>query len=101
MASKFRRCVFFSASEVEDAVSRLIKPHKSDGSSELATDHFINGDRDCLSLSLSLSRGFLINCYYGRLHDHVPDSFSRSTIVPKSKGYNVNQSDSANFRGIA
>jgi len=41
-------CIF-SLSEVEDAVSRL-KPHKSDGSSELATGHFINGGRDCLSL---------------------------------------------------
>jgi len=30
-------CIF-SVSEVEDAVSRL-KPHKSDGCSELATDH--------------------------------------------------------------
>jgi len=42
-------CIF-SVSEVEEAVSRL-KPHKSEGSSELATDHFINGGRDCLSLS--------------------------------------------------
>jgi len=41
-------CIF-SVSEVEDAVSRL-KPHKSDGSSQLATDHFINGGRACLSL---------------------------------------------------
>jgi len=42
-------CIF-SVFEVEDAVSRL-KPHKIEGSSELATDHFINGGRDCLSLS--------------------------------------------------
>jgi len=40
----------FSVSEVEDAVSRL-KPHKSEGSSEFATDHFINGGPDCLFLS--------------------------------------------------
>jgi len=38
-----------NVSEVEDVFSRL-KPHKSDGSLELATDHFINGGRDCLSL---------------------------------------------------
>jgi len=43
-------CIF-SVSEIEDAVSRL-KQHKNDGSSELATDHFIiYGGRDCLDLS--------------------------------------------------
>jgi len=49
---------------------------------------------------ISLSRGFLINCYY-TVHGHVPDSFKRSTIVPIPKGHNVNKSDSANFRRIA
>jgi len=61
-----------SVSEVGDAVSRL-KPHKSEGSSELATDHFINGGRDCLSLV-----GFLLTAI--TVHGHVPDSFRRCTI---------------------
>jgi len=66
-------CIF-SVSEVEDAVSRL-KPLKSDGSSELATDHFINGGRDWLSLVVFLLTAITV-------HGDVPDSFRRSTIVP-------------------
>jgi len=82
----------FSVSEVEDAVSRL-KPRKSDGSSELATDHFINGGRDCLSLVAFLLTAITVHC-------HAPDSFRRSTILPIPEGHNVNKSESANFRGI-
>jgi len=44
-------CIFI-VSEVQDAVPRL-KPHKNEGSSELAADNFIIGCRDSLSLSLS------------------------------------------------
>jgi len=45
-------CIF-SVSEGEDAVSRL-KPHKSEGSSVLATDHFIGAGRYCLFLVVFL-----------------------------------------------
>jgi len=82
-------CIF-SVSEVEDTVSRL-KPHKSDGSSELASDHFINGGRDCLSLVAFWLTAITVL-------GHVPDSFRRFMIVPIPKGHNVNKSDSANFR---
>jgi len=41
-------CIF-SVCDVENAVSKL-KPHKSKGSSDLATDHCIYGSRYCLSL---------------------------------------------------
>jgi len=85
-------CIF-SVSEVEDAVSRL-KPHKSDSSSELATDRFINGGRDCHSRVAFLLTAITV-------HGQVPASFRRSTIVTIPKGHNVNKSDSANFRGIA
>jgi len=57
-------------SEVENAVSRL-KPHKSEGSSELAILIIL------LMVVVIVSLGFLINCYYGRLHRHVPDSLVR------------------------
>jgi len=87
-----RDCIF-SVSEVKDAVSRLT-PHKSDGSSQLATDHFINGGRDCLSLVAFILTAITV-------HGHVPDSIRRSTIVPIPKGHNVNKSNRANFRGIA
>jgi len=82
--------LYFRASEVEDAVLRL-KPHKNEGSSELATDHFINGGRDCLSFVAFLLTAITV-------HVHVPDSFKRSTIVPIPKGHKVNKSDSTNFR---
>jgi len=83
----------FSVSEVEDAVSRH-KPHKSDGSSELATDHFINGGRDCLALVAFILTAITV-------YRLVPDIFRRSMIVPNPKGHNVNKSNSANFKGIA
>jgi hypothetical protein len=35
------------------------------------------------------------------VHGSVPHSFTTSTIIPIPKGHNANQSDSANFRGIA
>jgi len=77
---------------VKDAVSRL-KPHKSEGNSELAADYFLNGGHDCLSLV-----AFLLTA--NTVHDHVPDSFRRFTIVTIPKGHNIHKSDSANFRGI-
>jgi len=85
-------CIF-SVSEVENAVSRL-PPQKSEGSSELATNHFINGSCDCLSLVAFLFTAITV-------HGHVLDSFRRFTLVPIPKGHNVNKSDSANLRGIA
>jgi len=50
------------------------------------------GGRDCLSLVAFLLTAIMV-------HSTVPDSFRKSTIVPK--GQNVNKSDSANFYGIA
>ena len=35
------------------------------------------------------------------VHGFSPEEFSTTTVIPIPKGCNVNQTDSANFRGIA
>jgi len=78
---------------VKAAVARL-KPHKSDGCTDLSSDHLIHA-RDDLHGHIA----FLLNAIL--VHGSLPDNFLYSTIVPIPKGRNVNVADSANFRGIA
>jgi len=66
-----KACIF-SVSEVEDAVLMLM-PHKNEGISELVTDNFINGGRDCLS--------WLSDYTAITVHGNVPDSFRLLIIM--------------------
>jgi len=79
--------------DVKKAVSNL-KAHKSDGSFDLSTDHFLNaGDELYVHVALLFS-AILV-------HGFSPSEFCTSTIIPIPKGSNVNVTDSANYRGIA
>jgi len=80
--SSSKDCIF-NVSELEDAVSRLTT-HTNEGNSELATDCFINGGRDFLSLVAFFLTAITV-------HGNVPESFRRCIIVPIPKGHNVNQ----------
>jgi len=83
----------FTASHVKAAVDRL-KPHKSDGCTDLTSEHLKHAGNDLFEHIALLFNSVLI-------HGTLPENFVHSTIVPIPKGRNVNSADSNNFRGIA
>jgi len=82
-----------TAAHVKAAVARL-KPHKSDGCTDITSDHLKHADFDLLGHIALLLNSII-------MHGTLPENFVHSTIVPIPKGRNVNAADSANFRGIA
>jgi hypothetical protein len=83
----------FNIDDIKTAVYKL-KSHKSDGSSDLTSDHIIHAGDDYL-----LHLAFLFTSMV--VHGSAPECFKLSTVVPIPKGRNINSTDSANFRGIA
>jgi len=81
------------ASHVKAAVDRL-KPHKSDGCTDLTSDHLKHAGTDLFERIALLLNSVLIR-------GTLPENFIYSTIVPIPKGRDVNAADSNNFRGIA
>jgi len=82
-----------TTSHVKVAFDRL-KPHKSDGCTDLTSDHLKHAGNDPFEHIVLLLHSALI-------HGTLPENFVHSTIVPIPKGQNVNAADSNNFRGIA
>ena len=87
-----QNCVV-TVEEVASAVSRL-KTHKSEGGSELMSDHIINAGCD-LAVHIACLLTTII------VHGVAPTTFSIGTLVSIPKGRNPNTSKSENFRGIA
>jgi hypothetical protein len=71
----------FDLFDVKRAVSCL-KSHKNDGGTGLNSDHIINAGDDCLTHVALLFSSIVV-------HGAVPDSFSRSSIVPIPKGKHI------------
>jgi len=82
-----------TTSHVKVAFDRL-KPHKSDGCTDLTSDHLKHAGTDLFEHIALFLNSVLI-------HGTLPENFVYSTIVPIPKGRNVNAADSNNFRGIA
>jgi len=82
-----------TTSHVKVAFDRL-KPHKSDGCTDLTSDHLKHAGTDLFEHIALLLNSVLI-------HGTLLENFVYSTIVPMPKGRNVNAADSNNFRGIA
>jgi len=86
-------CFRFHVCDIRTAVGQL-KPHKRDECIDLSSDHISNG---CDELFVHIT--LLFNAIL--VHDALPDNFLRSTIVPISKGRNVDGSNSNNYRFVA
>jgi len=79
--------------DVTYAVSKL-KPGKHDGHLGLSSDHIGNAC-DELYIHIAMLFSALV------IHGYNTDDLLFSTVLPISKGNNINYSDSANYRGIA
>jgi len=93
MQNGFIKDCVVSAWDVKKAISKL-KAHKSDGNFVLNTDYFLNAGDDLHIHVVLLFSAILV-------HSFSPEEFCTSTVIPISKSCDVNQTDSANFRGIA
>ena len=71
-----------------------LKSNKNDGGTGLKSDHFIHAGDDCFTHIALLFSSIVV-------HGAVPDSFTRSSIVPTPKGKHGVASDSTKYRGIA
>jgi Reverse transcriptase (RNA-dependent DNA polymerase) len=79
--------------DVIDAVSRL-KPGKHDGHLGLSSNHVKHACDEWYTHASLLLTALTV-------HGCVTEDLSISTVLPISKGRNLNYSDSANYRGIA
>jgi len=78
-----------SPNETSCAINSL-KRGKSEGSSSLSTDHFINAC-DKLSVHLSILFSAML------VHGYAPSAMSKSTVIPIPKGRHANITVSCNY----
>ena len=85
-------CTFYTG-EIREAIGHM-KRGKSDGCSNLVSDHLKNANDDLLTHIACLFSAF-------SLHGAVPVNFQSSVIFPIPKNRNASAASSNNYRGIA